>query len=159
MTASGDSQGSFISYAANNQVFGSITTTPNSTNITACVTKGGTMIARDIPDGLSNTIFWTERLAYCGGTVNRWAGAGGASTPLVGSKVVNALGVSPNIVPQFNIFNSANCNAYWPSSSHTAALMVGLGDGSVRSLNSSISKNSFNIAMVPNDSLTPGPDW
>ncbi len=163
MTATGNTVGSFASYGANGQVFGSIITTPNTTNVTKFNWKGGTVIPRDIPDGLSNTIFWTEKLAYCssgGAAGTRWAANGnGGYMPLVGTNQAGAMDKSPNIKPQFTITNASNCVHYWPSSSHTGVLLVGLGDGSVRNVNSSITQKSFNIAMVPNDSLTPGSDW
>src|SRR5262249_24107771 len=52
--------GSQASYAANGQVFGTITTVPLSTVVTWKNWKGGTRVPRDIPDGVSNTIFWSE---------------------------------------------------------------------------------------------------
>jgi hypothetical protein len=58
----------FGSYGCNRQVFSSFTpTNVNSTPAwnTFVSDEGGTMIPRDIPDGLSNTIFWSEKLAYC----------------------------------------------------------------------------------------------
>ena len=68
-------------------------------------------------------------------------------------------GLSPNINPQFNVTNSDSCFYYWPSSSHTGALIVGLGDGSVRNISTGISQTTFNIAMVPNDGLPFPSDW
>jgi hypothetical protein len=38
-------------------------------------------------------------------------------------------------------------------------MIVGLGDGSVRSDNQGISQVTFNIAMLPNDGLTLPSDW
>jgi prepilin-type N-terminal cleavage/methylation domain-containing protein len=159
-------RGSNISYAANGQVFGTITTTPGTPNVVKWSGKGGTKIPTDIPDGMSNTIFWTERLSYCLWTgtteyANRWAGQGGQSTPLVGGWFgpVGKGGTSPNLIPQFHVTNSLSCTYYQPSSSHTGALLVGLGDGSVRILNSGISQLTFNLAMVPNDGVTLPSDW
>ena len=134
---------------------------------------GGTKIPTDIPDGMSNTIFWTERLAYCAWAgppsaeiANRWAGQGGQSTPLVGmtgGPVGNGgslAGLSPNLKPEFSVTNSLSCTYYQPSSSHTGGvLLVGLGDGSVRILNSGISQTTFNLAMVPNDGAALPSDW
>jgi prepilin-type processing-associated H-X9-DG protein len=62
-------------------------------------------------------------------------------------------------VPQFHVTNSLNCAWYWPSSSHTGGLMVGMGDGSVRLVNQGVSQVVFNIAMVPNDQLPLPGSW
>ncbi len=89
----------------------------------------------------------------------------GAGLPLVpniapGSSFV----VSPtstNMIPinQMGVTNPLNCLYPFPSSSHTGALQVGMGDGSVRTLNQGLSTYSFNVAMVPNDGQIPGSDW
>jgi prepilin-type N-terminal cleavage/methylation domain-containing protein len=162
----GGTPGSNVSYGANAQVFGTIKPTvvvSGNPVVTWSSWKGGTRLPTDIPDGVSNTIFWTEKLANCSGTNNRWAGQGGNSTPVVGAPFPNATtapnGLAPNIVPLFNVTNSNGCVFYQPSSSHTAVLQVGMGDGSVRSVNRGISQTTFNIAMVPNDSLTLPADW
>jgi prepilin-type N-terminal cleavage/methylation domain-containing protein len=62
--------GSFTSYAFNGQVFGTITTYSAAG---AVVVGWGAWSANhrlpsSVPDGLSNTIFWTEKLAYCSNT-------------------------------------------------------------------------------------------
>jgi hypothetical protein len=91
------SLGSLCSYAANGQVFGSIVTTSGSPAVTWHNWKGGTVIPRNVPDGLSNTIFWTEKLTYCVKGGSRWAANGGGSwMPVVGTK---ESALSPNIAP------------------------------------------------------------
>jgi prepilin-type N-terminal cleavage/methylation domain-containing protein len=173
--------GSQCSYALNGMVFGTITTTPGTPpKIHSFSEAGGSQIQRDIPDGLSNTIFYVEKLAFCnepsppgpstlysppttGGT--HWAADGTQQmSPRIGLATGHApLSVPPNLVPQFNIGNPLNCAFIWPSSSHTGALIVALGDGSVRTISQGISSvnapYTFNIAMVPNDGLTLPADW
>jgi prepilin-type N-terminal cleavage/methylation domain-containing protein len=163
--------GSNVSYGANGQVFGTITSSVvnGRPTVLSWSNKGGTVIPRDIPDGMSNTIFWIERLAYCaaatGSTTeepNRWAGQGAQSTPLVGGifgPAPASSGLSPNLVPEFNINNPLSCIYNQPSSSHTGALLAALGDGSVRIISQGMSQLTFNIAMVPNDGLTLPSDW
>jgi prepilin-type N-terminal cleavage/methylation domain-containing protein len=174
--------GSNSSYALNGQVFGTITSIPGTQMlptqkvISSFSESGGTLIPRDIPDGMSNTIFYVEKLAFCnepsppgpstlyappttGGT--HWAADGTQQfSPRIALATGHApLSVSPHLIPQFNIGNSLSCAFIWPSSSHTGALMVALGDGSVRSINQGISQPTFNIAMVPNDGITLPSDW
>ena len=84
-------------------------------------------------------------------------GSGMASVRRLDKDGVSVL--SPTIQPQFNVTNPNSCSYKHPSSSHTGALLVGLSDGSVRTINSGISTTTFNIAMVPNDSLPLPFDW
>jgi prepilin-type N-terminal cleavage/methylation domain-containing protein len=63
--------GSFASYAANGQVFGSVGTFVSATGVPACSWGSGGSNHRlpsSVPDGLSNTIFWIEKLGYCTNT-------------------------------------------------------------------------------------------
>jgi prepilin-type N-terminal cleavage/methylation domain-containing protein len=171
--ALGTSPESFASYGVNGMVFGTVITVPNSSppTVKKWSENGGTFIPRDIPDGQSNTIFFVEKLASCiNNTTGRcaklfdcgthWA-ADGTQTdaPRIGYKGSATYSLSPNIIPQFNVNNNLNCFWYWPSSSHTGALIVGLGDGSVRNISQGISQVTFNIAMVPNDGLPLPSDW
>jgi prepilin-type N-terminal cleavage/methylation domain-containing protein len=169
-TVSGSTLTSFGSYATNGQVFGTVTTTvvdgvPNCSNF---AWTGYKRIPADFPDGVSNTIFWTEKLALCtdpasGNGGNRWpARGGGAWMPsvgnIVGKNAKKGTYLSPYLQPQIGITVPAGCDYYQPSSSHNV-LLVSLGDGSVRSISSGVSTLTFNIAMVPNDGLVLGPDW
>jgi prepilin-type N-terminal cleavage/methylation domain-containing protein len=156
--------GSAVSYAANGQVFGTITTNSGVSppTITSYSPMGGRQVPRDIPDGMSNTIFWIEKLADCGGDHNRWAGGNSTEAPLIGTTIPGPVptGTSPNLVlTYFNISNSANCRNFQPSSSHTGTMLAALGDGSVRILNQGMSQLTFNLAMIPNDGFPLGPDW
>jgi prepilin-type N-terminal cleavage/methylation domain-containing protein len=165
-SALGLTSGYFASYAANGQVFGTITTTPGTTKVTSMIENGGNKIPTSIPDGMSNTIFFTEKVAYCanpqGGT--EWTDTGiGHWSALIGNSG-NGMGTtstSPSIQPQFGVSsaNARNCLYYWPSSSHSGVLLAALGDGSVRSISQGVSQNTFNIALVPNDGLPLPSDW
>jgi hypothetical protein len=72
--------------------------------------------------------------------------------------IVGAAKRSPDIQPEVG-YNSSNCIYYQPSSSHTAALLVGLGDGSVRVITRGMTQTTFNLAMVPNDFQPLPSDW
>jgi type II secretory pathway pseudopilin PulG len=152
----------FSSYAANGQVFGTIKTS-EGINVTSMIENGGNRFPASIPDGTSNTIFFTEKVAYCSNPTGatEWNDTGiGHLSPLIGNSGsgVGLTGCSPNIQAQISITNSNNCLYYWPSSCH-AVLLAGMGDGSVRSISSSMSQNTFNIALVPNDGLPLPSDW
>jgi hypothetical protein len=165
VAATGNTVGSFASYGANGQVFGTVSTTV-SAGVPTCTNfnwKGSNSLPAAVPDGLSNTIFWTEKLAYCtsgatGGS--RWAANGnGGYMALIGTSLGGANSLSPNIQAQSGITRESNCAYYWPSGSHTGGLIVGLGDGSVRLVTSGISQLTFNLALVPNDGLVVGANW
>jgi hypothetical protein len=170
------SVGSFASYGVNAHVFGTIVVVPGIAppKVTSMSEHGGSFIPRDIPDGMSNTIFFVEKLAYCnnntGGVCStakcgtHWAADGTQMyAPRIGYQTSTTVSYSPNVFPQFGIQNSLSCFWYWPSSSHTGALIVALGDGSVRNVTQGMSSTNapytFNIAMVPNDGLTLPADW
>jgi prepilin-type N-terminal cleavage/methylation domain-containing protein len=160
---------SCASYGANGQVFGTITVsfTNGTPNTTSYKLSGANRFPASIPDGTSNTIFWIEKLCFCskgGNGSTCWAAdntnpaAFGIADPVIGDW--NDPGSQPsNIVPQFNITNSSQCYFYAPASQHTAVMMAGLGDGSVRAIASGISKLTFNLAMLPNDGLPMPSDW
>lgn len=165
--------GLLSSYGANAMVFGTPITKNAATaavSSTLAATTGGTKYPSDIADGTSNTIMWTDKLAYCdqttlgtGGTV--WAENGsviGAAfepfTPPYNTTITpnTAAGQLPY---QTDVAGSSQCNYFNPSSGHTAALMVGMGDGSVRPVTAGTSAATFDQAMIPNDQTPLGSDW
>jgi prepilin-type N-terminal cleavage/methylation domain-containing protein len=127
---------------------------------------GGTKYPSDIADGTSNTIFWTDKLALCsnGGTVWAENGSVGGVTYLPYTPPLNGM-VAPVLTPpgpmlyQTSIASSSQCSAFVPSSGHTAALIVGMGDGSVRPVTQGMSAATFTQAMIPNDQTPLGADW
>ena len=164
---SGSTTESFTSYAVNGHVFGKVSTTvsggvPTSVNFGWVSYK---QFAADFPDGLSNTIFWTEKLAVCSNPVSgvggsRWPARGqGAWMPTVGDVESTGSHLAPTLVPQTGVANPAACDWFNPSSSHPGTLNVLLGDGSVRAVSSGVSQNTFNLALVPDDGQVIGSDW
>jgi prepilin-type N-terminal cleavage/methylation domain-containing protein len=170
------------SYGANALAFGIETTATNGTVVTSTlsgypttaptIAGGGSRFPTDIADGTSNTIFWTDKLALCsfggtqGGTV--WAEngtVGGPSylpyTPPLGTSVAlfNASPPPGPLAFYASVANSSQCPFGNPSSGHTAALMVGMGDGSVRPVTESTTAQTFTQAMIPNDQTPLGTDW
>ena len=164
---SGSTTESFASYGANGHVFGSVRTVvtggvPVSHNFTWA---GYKTFAGSFPDGLSNTILWTEKVAVCsdpvagnGGT--RWAARGkGSWMATIGDTEGTGEHLAPTLEIQAGVSNPSTCDWFNPSSSHSGVINVGLADGSVRLISAGISRLTFNIALVPDDGLVLGTDW
>jgi len=55
--------------------------------------------------------------------------------------------------------SAANCNWYALQGAHSGTMVVGLGDGSVRGVNTQVSVTTWVYACVPNDGNPLGSDW
>jgi prepilin-type N-terminal cleavage/methylation domain-containing protein len=166
----GTNQPGYCSYLANELVFGNASTMyfypaprsptwPTNGAIYAAsqYDNGGTKYPDNIRDGTSNVIFWTETLAVCNGTKYTWwwTAPGG---PVVG------IPRPPSNGPPFNAAfylnrNTSNCVPGQANSAHTAVILAGLGDGSVRNLTAGLSQATYNLALMPNDGYPLGSDW
>jgi prepilin-type N-terminal cleavage/methylation domain-containing protein len=100
-----------------------------------------------IPDGTSNTIFFTEKLAHCDKDFsiqdypdNYWPDWG----PIVASSDLNRGGLGLNSAPQFSppssktVGGARDCFGSRASTFHTGGMVVGMGDGSVRTVSPSV---------------------
>ncbi len=156
---------SFGSYSSNGHVFGQITTViaAGEPKITAFSWQGFTTLEA-VSDGLSNTVFFTEKMALCDGPVNglggsRWlANEYGPWMSVVGYLEGQVNTLAPNVQAYFGQTNSATCERGQPSTMH-GVLPVCMGDGSVRIIGAGVSQLTLNVAFVPNDGLTLGNDW
>ena len=164
---SGSTTESFGSYAVNGHVFGTVTTTVSG-GVPVCSNwhwVGYKKIPAGIPDGLSNTIFWTEKVAVCSNPVSgnggtRWPARGqGPWMATIGDVEGTGDHLSPTLRPQVGVANPSACDWFQPSSGHSSGLMVALGDGSVRLINAGVSQTTFSLALVPDDGLVLGSDW
>lgn len=149
----------YTSYADNAVLFGNGQWNGGSVNFN--LVNGGLGYARfpaSLPDGTSNTIVWTEKLATCGGgNANYWA-----TTCYNCNNDLPAVGyfVQPMSVQFQTGASQTTCIGYqYPTSGHTAAILAGLGDGSVRMIAKGMSTNTFNLALIPNDGLPMPSDW
>jgi prepilin-type N-terminal cleavage/methylation domain-containing protein len=154
------------SYGANFQLFGS---SPANANADAPRYNIG-----NIPDGTSNTIGFAEHYAACdnsGGTKggNVWAypgiyssaiGTGGTYwMPVVGNtRATGGWGANAFLPPQIKPTQAA-CSSALAQGIHTGVIECLLMDGSVRSVNSSISQPTWQNALMPDDGNTLGSDW
>jgi prepilin-type N-terminal cleavage/methylation domain-containing protein len=162
------------SYAPNEAVFAAgLTITPSW--------RGGGIspvarIPATIPDGTSNTIFLAEKYMVCGpggftaafywgetcldcGSPATYAGACNrlAANPAnVGSPPMfyQSLTLVPQPKPSMKQCNPCMLQGFYPSGSQ-----VGMGDGSVRLVSSSISQTTWARAVAPDDGLPLGTDW
>jgi len=146
------------SYAANFQVFGlgSVGSKFGGTDWAPRYNIG------NIPDGTSNTVGFSERMAACGSTGNLWAWPGGDWNPTQwGVTFANSpwggnWALTPQIGPR--PYNTA-CDPYRPSSGHSTSCQVLMMDGSCRNVNGSISQTTWQIAIVADDGLVLPANW
>jgi prepilin-type N-terminal cleavage/methylation domain-containing protein len=149
-------------YAGNNYVFGdpisSLTYPIGKKDMNATCT-----------DGLSNTVFFAEVYGTCGNTGDLnsawgslWADANSIWRP--GFNLGSSKGGAPGNYPASPMFQTNphwinNCDATRPQGFHSGGIMVGLGDGSIRFLRSSISPTTWASAADPRDGTVLGGDW
>jgi prepilin-type N-terminal cleavage/methylation domain-containing protein len=158
------------SYAANWYVFG------NNNSDQGPVAN----IPRSFPDGQSNTIVFVERYAVCQGAQHAWnndtngAGPGQSPNGNTGSDAspaywedsINGWGSPvngpnnttllqlPQPLPSVSV-----CDPRRTQALYAGGMMVGLGDGSVRLVNSGVSQLTWSEALFPNDGQPLGSDW
>jgi prepilin-type N-terminal cleavage/methylation domain-containing protein len=166
------------SYASNWYVFGGDGGQDNNNDIT-----GDASIPKSFPDGQSNTIVFVERYAVCQLAQHSWcldAQAAGPSRTIAnnGPEAAPAYwdqnfrgwgmpfngGSAPNqtttltVLPQSQP-SAAACDPLRPQGLYAGGMMVGLGDGSVRLVNSGVTGLTFSEAIFPNDGQPLGSDW
>lgn len=146
------------------------------------LTTGGKKIPASFPDGMSNTILWTEKYGVCspdgdgndGGT--QWASRFEPQTdPLIGYNVGTAgLAYGTNQpIQQGSVYGTAGyfqvqpvpwlgaggCKPGIASTGHTGGILAALGDGSVRVCAKGMSANTWWMAIVPDDGNPLPSDW
>jgi prepilin-type N-terminal cleavage/methylation domain-containing protein len=127
--------------------------------------------AASCPDGLSNTIFFSEKYAVCNTTTrdefNVWPYANIDSAlkrvPVFAyhSSVIGANGPTNGkfqVLPT-NEAPSATCNSYLVQAPRSAGIVAALGDGSVRLIGASVSAATWWAALTPNGGEVLGADW
>src|SRR5262249_48963014 len=123
------------SYGANQQLFGTVR--PGGNADTPQFKVG------NIPDGSSNTIYFSETYSACNNnsTGNLWAYPGiawsSSWTPVVAN--VRSFGVNAFLPPQLQP-TLAVCDKRRSQSAHTGQVLVGLGDGSCRGVSASVTQ-------------------
>ena len=143
------------SYAANGQLF------------RHSYQWGGVTLAKfptSLQDGTSNTMFYTEKLAKCSitdnlpngdRTSNYWPDWGAT---IMSSDMGYPTGTAS--IPYFNPQGSpAACSDGRPSSAHTGAIVVAMGDGSVKVVSRGVSPGTWWAAVTPATGEVLGNDW
>jgi len=147
------------SYVPNEWVFGSGTAL-GSTSIGQSVPKAS---IQRIQDGTSNTIVWSERYAQCGPTTScasyYWGETGGACNRLGGAGGQGSTPGFYSLSPAQSNPSAANCNPCLLQAPSAGGILVGLGDGSVRSVSTGVSAATWGNAIQPNDGNPLGSDW
>jgi prepilin-type N-terminal cleavage/methylation domain-containing protein len=144
-------------YAANAQVFGAPVAGGSG------VVDAGARLDLSFPDGTSNTLLYAAKAGKCGSGGSLYASIdiGGYSNTVTygaffGHKLPDASGVG---TPFQMLPLAGNCDPDLPQTFYPSGILVGLGDGSVRSVNSSVSPLTWRQAAIPNDGAILGSDW
>jgi prepilin-type N-terminal cleavage/methylation domain-containing protein len=151
--------------------------------------QGKAGIPADFADGTSNTILHAEKYARCSTTAlppavntggNVWAyctsppafpwlpppmnppgkmfQTGFAVPALVARGAVNAVGPASKFQTQPSPF-LGNCDPTRTATAHPGGMVVGLADGSVRTLSPGMNPVTWWAAVTPSGSEVLGPDW
>jgi prepilin-type N-terminal cleavage/methylation domain-containing protein/prepilin-type processing-associated H-X9-DG protein len=108
------------------------------------------------PDGTSNTLGITEHYAHCNGLGKLWAHEqvnlewGTAFNTWVARGAASKFQVLPTV---------AQCNYYIPQQIHTGGINALMMDGSVRTVGSGVSPNTWAAVLTPNGGEVLGNDW
>ncbi len=161
------------SYACNFQVFGR---PQNRADIWDWHNTHGQNKLTGLTDGTSNTIFVAEKRKSCGPAAqpnnsdtygNSWGHPATDGYWPVFARI-NIGWTSDRNDPNYYLFpvpqvqpTNAQCEI-WQFRAHghsTSGTMVGMGDGSVRNVNRSITVPTWSMAVLPNDGGVLGNDW
>ena len=114
-------------------------------------------IPQSFPDGLSNTILFAERYQVCSGDWYYW---GVSPVPFTKPPrfLIPASGLPFQVSPQ-TTGGTSPCTSTRANTPHPGGMLVGLGDGSVRSLQGSVSLPTYRQACDPADGTVLGSDW
>jgi len=139
---------SCTSYAYNYQVFAR-----RGGNVYNAADWGTGLKIQTIQDGSSNTAFFAEKRMLCGsrGNLTFHGGWDANQTPMFA-------GLNVSSPPQSGV-TDANCDWTRAHSFTSAGCQVGMGDGSVRNVRSSISNTTWGRVVDPADGQVLGNDW
>jgi len=151
---------------------GGFATTSYVSNVLVFNPRGTSSIDVAMPDGQSNTVILAERYQVCAPTSGGYTSGGWAlhpsyaghawDTPSFGYAEIGH-GHDPDFTfgsLPFQTAPAANaCVWQVTQSGHTGTMVVGLGDGSTRNVNSSMTSVTWDRACRPADGLVLGSNW
>lgn len=161
------------SYGCNYQVFGRTENHPN--DIWSEHNGHGEKRLADISDGLSNTIFVTERCKSCGPAAapndddtkgNAWSYPHSHYWPVFAR--INAGSTNDQNDPQYHLFplplsSDRYAECQWQefrAVGHSpGTVLCAMGDGSVKTVNTSLSIHTWSQAILPADGGIMDSDW
>jgi len=120
-------------------------------------------IPNSFPDGISNTIFFTTKYANCKNGGSRFTAD--PTSPFAAflgqnAALVRAHPSDPTATFQ-DVPSKDQCliHPLMAQSMTGGRLIIGLGDGSIRTITSSLNPLTWNLLMQPNDGMKLGDDW
>lgn len=137
------------SYASNFQVFGQ-----RGGNPTNADHWGNNFRLHTLSDGATSTILFAEKQMICGNYANLLLHGGWNID--YGPYFATVYGPTGKFQVQPT---ASSCDRYLPTAFSAAGILVGLGDGSGRSVKSSISTTTWGSACDPEDNVPLGSDW
>jgi prepilin-type N-terminal cleavage/methylation domain-containing protein len=144
-------------YAANAQVFGMPVAGQSG------VVDAGANLNSSFPDGTANTLLFAAKAGKCasGGSLYASIDLGGYNNAVTfgayfGHKLPNSSGVG--VAFQVSPTGSA-CDPDLPQTFYASGILVGLADGSARSVSASISPLTWRQVALPSDGAVLGSDW
>jgi prepilin-type N-terminal cleavage/methylation domain-containing protein len=160
----------FTSYRANGLVFFQGPNGPGDTGPYGSLPNRGPKLSSSFPDGVSNTVAFAEGYAVISGpnaNAFYWWSATDKLSPSLGS-----VNYGPSYFPEYNPPNysvvapafdagviPSKANSDRPNAYRTGGIIVGMMDGSVRRVNSSVSTATWISANNPADGVPLGSDW
>jgi prepilin-type N-terminal cleavage/methylation domain-containing protein/prepilin-type processing-associated H-X9-DG protein len=163
------------SYGFNALTFGAFkynTAAGSPPPVTITSLNGKNQLPLSIPDGLSNTVLFTDKYAACayydasntkhgGGTwwgtyggQDTWISTSNTNTPAI-AMVTTGLSAMFQVLPDQDLA----CDYTRAASPHEGGINVALGDGSVRFVAENISPQTWWLTLLPNDGLSLPSDW
>jgi hypothetical protein len=121
---------------------------------------------RSFPDGTSNTIFFSTKMTICGPGGSEWpiivvlpfysAGLPATDGAFFGHQLPNTSGVGTTFQVQPTM---SACNPDYAQAYSASGRLVGMVDGSVRTVSPSVSGLTWRNALLPADGQILGNDW